>query len=725
MSYKIGGGFSDTQDNLKHFSEKGSSNDSGPYIAVVKNTVDPLKMGRLGVVIPELSRTDGHDINASQIIWCQYLSPFYGAKPFKANTKDPAEGPQQRSYGMWAIPPDVDTNVLVIFAKGEKGQKNAFWLGCIQEPLTNQMVPGNGASHNYIKNSNNYSEEERRRGGGSNFKNYGTYDLPVQEKNKKRYSEGETNLTMEKWKYPVNTELADQLEREGLLDDDIRGTTTSSARRETPSQVFGWNTPGPISENSRELNIGVNQTPLQVDRTLGHSFVMDDGDEGGENRLTRIRTASGHQLLMHDTEGVVYLANGSGKAFIEMDSFGTISIYADGGINLRSSGDFNLHSDKNIQFHAAEKIKFTAEEDVVLNAEKYIYAMGESGILSASHKGSVRHYAKDGITSYTDGTQLHGAKGRIDLAGSQVHFNSVPARATWGPSWMKPDHDKIKIIVKEGEIDIDTDQPLIEGRPTKAYNYTTVRDTSVGRGKFSGELADVDPTYFQPTLVDQNENYANTQNNDTNKRYFDNAWEELETLIGKNGDGRSSDGEFIQHQLGTSRVPNLLAELGVVTPFMDKKNGIGNMKEMKEKYFKGLRERQKSAMPDGTQSAFVTHEPFARGYRPNTWTGGQTKDPYFSGGSGAFDNEWQELEKLIAETGGDAESWARRDELIEKYEIETWKEHGKFGGNLAEKKAEFYKDLKKRQDEYANLPSEERTKVFNETYGVGDDEDSQ
>ena len=54
MSYKIGGGFSDTQDNLKNFSQKGSSNDSGPYIAVIKNTVDPLKMGRLGVVIPDI-----------------------------------------------------------------------------------------------------------------------------------------------------------------------------------------------------------------------------------------------------------------------------------------------------------------------------------------------------------------------------------------------------------------------------------------------------------------------------------------------------------------------------------------------------------------------------------------------------------------------------------------------------------------------------------------------
>jgi hypothetical protein len=52
----------------------------------------------------------------------------------------------QQSYGMWAVPPDIDTTVLVIFAKGENTNANAFWMGCVQDPMTNQMVPGNGSS---------------------------------------------------------------------------------------------------------------------------------------------------------------------------------------------------------------------------------------------------------------------------------------------------------------------------------------------------------------------------------------------------------------------------------------------------------------------------------------------------------------------------------------------------------------------------------------------------
>jgi hypothetical protein len=264
--------------------------------------------------------------------------------------------------------------------------------------------------------------------------------------------------------------------KQGLSADDIRGNTSSSARRETPSQVFGISTPGRKDTSTTKEKVGVRDSGAEdfVTRKTGHTFVMDDGDVDGNNQLTRLRTASGHQLLMHDTEGVVYLANGSGKAYIEMARDGTVSLYSDGGINMRTSRDFNLHSDMHINFHAKGGINFTSETNVALNAEGYVFAMGEKGILNSSQKGSVRNYARDGISSFTDGTQLHGAGGRIDLAGSQVHFNSVGASKTWGPSWLKA--DAVGIKVTEGLIDIDDDFALQQGKPNKIENKTTVSD---------------------------------------------------------------------------------------------------------------------------------------------------------------------------------------------------------------------------------------------------------
>ena len=478
-------GFVDTHDNQKNYSEKLAGKDAGPYVGTVKFTDDPLRQGRLGVNIPELTRTNNPTID--DCIWCQYLSPFYGAKSVEANDKSDPDSYKgtQHTYGMWFVPPDIDTQVLVMFARGETSQKNAFWIGCVQQPLTNHQVPGYGSSSDTIRSKQDARELTR-----SGQTNYGTDFLPVGEKNRKMIEEAQTEAFANSLQYPINDVLADQLAREGLVQDTVRGTTSSSARREAPSQVFGINTPGRIREDSRTKNIGPDGSAVRPDRNPGHSFVMDDGAVDGTNQLTRLRTASGHQLLMHDTEGVVYLANGSGKAFIEMAKDGTISVYSDGGINLRSGRDFNLHSDMNINFHAKGAINFSAEANVVLNAEGYVFAMGEKGILSSSQEGSVRTYARDGISSDTEGSQLLGARGgSIHLAASgtgrtdgEIHLNSISPSKDWGPSWLKPDSDYVRIKVSGGEagddaeIDIDDEQPFINGVVNKRANKTTVTD---------------------------------------------------------------------------------------------------------------------------------------------------------------------------------------------------------------------------------------------------------
>ena len=443
----------------------------GPYLGVVKGNIDPTRMGRLKVHIPSLAKTS--DPSENQLITCEYLAPFYGAKGGKyAKGAGTGFEDSQHSYGMWMVPPDLETKVLVIFAEGKMEQ--AYWMGCVQEPYTNHMMPGIASSTN-----TNDALDGTFEGADAGFQEdkqskYGSTNVPSGELNRNRQGALQ-NGNYDSLPKPIHP-FAETLLKQGLSADDIRGNTSSSARRETPSQVFGISTPGRKDTTTTKENVGTKDSGAKdyVTRKTGHTFVMDDGAEDGTNQLTRLRTASGHQLLMHDTEGVVYLANGSGKAFIEMDRDGTISVYSDGGINMRSGRDFNVHSDMNINFHAKGAINFTSETNVALNAEGYVFAMGEKGILNSSQKGSVRNYARDGISSFTDGTQLHGASGRIDLAGSQVHFNSVGASSTWGPGWLKP--DAIGIKVTEGLIDIDDDNALAQGKPNKIENKTTVSD---------------------------------------------------------------------------------------------------------------------------------------------------------------------------------------------------------------------------------------------------------
>ena len=453
----------------------------GPYIGIVKGNVDPTKMGRLRVLIPSLAQTDNG--TEQQLITCEYLSPFYGAKGTRHNIPGSTEYQHsQHSYGFWAVPPDLETSVLVIFAEGKMNQ--AFWIGCVQDPYTNHMTPGIASSTNtHDSGDGTFADSPGGEGGFQKDKKstYGSKNVPSGELN--RSAPGALpNKNYEALPKPIHP-FAEVLLKQGLSADDTRGNTSSSARRESPSQVFGISTPGRKNLDTTKQQVGAKDSGAtdHVVRKSGHTFVMDDGAEDGSNQLTRIRTASGHQILMHDTEGTVYIANGSGKAFIEMEKDGTVSVFSDGGINMRTKQDFNLHSDRHVNFHAKGSLNFTAEQNVNLNGGFNVQTMAKNSILNSS-QGDLRSYAATQITSFTSGTQMHGAGGNIDLAGAQVHMNSQGARAGWGPSWLVPEHDRVGIKVTGGEvgdaalIDIDTKNPLQGGKPNKIANKTTVSD---------------------------------------------------------------------------------------------------------------------------------------------------------------------------------------------------------------------------------------------------------
>jgi len=408
---------------------------AGPYLGIVKGNKDPTRMGRLSVMIPSLAQTNPNAGTESQLITCEYLSPFYGAKGVKHNIPGSTEYEHsQHSYGFWAVPPDLETTVLVIFAEGKMNQ--AFWIGCVQDPYTNHMTPGIASSEKTWDKTDG-GPAGQLKSDVDKQQTYGSTNVPAGELNRAATGALPKN-DYEAYPKPIHP-LADILLKQGLGADDVRGNTSSSARRESPSQVFGISTPGRKDTGTTKQQVGAKDSGAtdHVSRKTGHTFVMDDGAVDGTNQLTRLRTASGHQLLMHDTDGIVYIANGSGNAWIEMNADGRIDLYSGvGGINMRTQGDFNLHSDSNINMHAGGQIRMSSSGELVQSAGTYMMNLGEKGIFNSSQAGSIRDYARDGLSSFTEGTQLHGATGQVHLAGQQVHFNSTKASPSWGPKWL-------------------------------------------------------------------------------------------------------------------------------------------------------------------------------------------------------------------------------------------------------------------------------------------------
>jgi hypothetical protein len=359
--------------------------DRGPYEAIIVSHLDPLYMGTLEVEIIKYDGASGTPERSGQLVNVRYLSPFYGVTPSKGLTPNDGYEFTQKSYGMWAVPPDVGTRVLVVFAEGSAAY--GYWIGCIQDVGMNFMLPDGRA---VTENTTPITP--------ANIK--GT-KLPVGEYNKLIETGSKLDPTL--FEKPYNKDFTETLEVQGLILDEARGTTTTSARREAPSMVFGISTPGPLDKRNgnpkAKYGTSTGAADVPYNRLGGSSFVMDDGDDkfirnthasdgppvyinreagesGGDetipqNELTRIRTRTGHQILLHNSEDLIYIGNARGTAWLEMTSDGKIDIYArdsislfsDNDINLTASRDFNVDAGRNINMKATARYSDGRETD--------------------------------------------------------------------------------------------------------------------------------------------------------------------------------------------------------------------------------------------------------------------------------------------------------------------------------------------------------------------------
>jgi len=120
---------------------------SGPYLAEIVNNLDKSYMGSL-----EVSLYKDQAVPTELQSWSttvKYLTPFYGitSRRFEGNNSSDFND-VQKSYGMWMVPPDVGTRVLVIFVGGNIN--NGFWIGCVPSDFQNHMVPGLAATDQTI-----------------------------------------------------------------------------------------------------------------------------------------------------------------------------------------------------------------------------------------------------------------------------------------------------------------------------------------------------------------------------------------------------------------------------------------------------------------------------------------------------------------------------------------------------------------------------------------------
>ena len=430
----------------------------GPYEAKVISHLDPHFMGGLQVELLKKTTSGNDGATQGQTFNARYLSPFAGQTPAWSVTKDDDYRFGQQSYGWWMIPPDVGQKVLVIFAEGNPNQ--CYWLGCIQDRYMNFAMPGEAATS--LTTDGTPADYKGKK-------------IPVAEYNRK----SETGVAQDPTKFlkPYQKRLFDQLVTQGLVTpdfiDEFRGTTTSSARRELPSAVFGVSTPGPVDKTAGAPTglIGMTDSSVNANRSRlgGTSFVMDDGNDKilrkttasdgppeyanvslneldglrdlPHNELVRLRTRTGHQILLHNTEDLIYIANSKGSAWIELTSDGKIDVYAKDSMSVHTQNDLNLTADRNITIEAGANLDIKASGTYNVGADGepklrkgniQIETLNDFKCLIGGQQwvttiGSTE-YKTNGETKITSGGTTHIKSGGQHLeTAPQIHMNGPAA----------------------------------------------------------------------------------------------------------------------------------------------------------------------------------------------------------------------------------------------------------------------------------------------------------
>ena len=470
-----------TGDFVQREETEGARYDSGPYIGIVKEHRDPLMTGRLQVWIPEFG---GIETDPKYWRTVNYASPFLGATyqdafaqeaPSPTATDKNSFKTVRHTYGMWYNVPDYENWVLCTFVGGDPAR--GYWFACVPNQVGHYMVPGIASTDKLAEVEDPQLKKIVESGQPYPVVEFNEYDKKVNwsdiDTNKKPIHEPQLKILLEQG-----------LDRKRLTGS--RGIITSTSQRETPAGVFGVSTPGRPVGPYPEQNAPSIQRRVKT-RKGGHTFVMDDGDKDGKNNLTRWRSAGGHQILMDDSENILYIINASGTTYIEMSKAGHLNVYSSNSINFRTKAEFNIHADSNMNINVGGTFNLNVKGAMNLQASS-ITAKGVKDV--TIYGGSLKLGSDGRLDLYTSGGGSFTASGGLQLKGATIGLNSGA-----GPSVSKPRDISLKSsadtkkessgqwVIEEGKIKsvatiVPTHEPWNRKSGTASAASNAVQDTT-------------------------------------------------------------------------------------------------------------------------------------------------------------------------------------------------------------------------------------------------------
>ncbi len=322
-----------------------------PSVGIVLNTDDPLQMGRVQVFCP------AYGDNPKKLLhlpWCAYASAFGGSIKNKCFTRGVKDGPEKSTgavqYGFWAVP-EQGAHVVVGCLDGDP--KRRFYFGSLPEhqethtlfhgrykwgeggipngPLTSDGEPIEPAYTNLGKA---FQDDRTSREWKTRVADYQATAVredvgEVPNDTKDKYLDQQydkiSDAEQDDWVKPI-------LGAHGYDWTGFKGTGAFLS-----SRAYGFSTPG------------------------FHAWSMDDR---AFNSRIKLRSATGHQIIMDDTNERIYIMTNKGKSWVELDSSGNIDVYSDKRISMHAKQDINFTTDETFRVHAKKGIHMYAGNNI-------------------------------------------------------------------------------------------------------------------------------------------------------------------------------------------------------------------------------------------------------------------------------------------------------------------------------------------------------------------------
>lgn len=423
-------------------------------LGTVISSDDPHQMGRLKILCPGLG-DNANDIAGSNLPWASYVSPLGGMvnSSFKRGSNDGASTPGPVAYGLWGIP-KRGTTVLVCCVDGDPYYR--VWMGCVYDQGAASSLP-----HGRFFYDGNSGTPEGP---------LDSHEEPIEP----LYSNLVQAFKHKDNNYEWRTRGADysvagnKPEFTGMAPSDVADetevTTFSSADGKTFDVKNGYAT------NRHQESEGDESSVYSWTSPGFHSISMDDRPE---NCRIRVRTTSGAQILMDDTNERIYISTPQGNNWVEMDYNGNIDMYGK-RISMRAEEDINFTAGETIRMYADKGIHMVSKMEVNIQATNDISVKTDANVLVGA----------GGKTNLTSSAAINlKAGGNIIQSGSKIMLNSDSAEpANPKPAKLTnrlPDHEPYPRVMTEDDF---THSPEFEyDNPSVG---TSERGKVIPRGKY-------------------------------------------------------------------------------------------------------------------------------------------------------------------------------------------------------------------------------------------------